>query len=365
MRQRLLNRSHERREPFDLVLTRYALERLLYRLSRSPYRDEFVVNGATLLQVWTVLPHRPTRDLDLLGHGEESSSRMENAFREICALPGEDDGMEFDSGTVRSYEIREGQEYGGVRVTFTAHLAGARIPLQVDIGFGDVVTEGPVETVFPTLLGTPAPVLPAYSRESVVSEKYHALVDLGIVNTRMKDFFDLYVLSDGFAFQGPILAEAIRATFQRRRSALPHEVRTGLSDDFARDRTKRMQWTLSCARHGWREPRRSSSTSSCGSASSSCPLPRLSGPRTPSAVSGGRADPGRHRDSFVGCGGGQKRPKPLSLLRLKTAGVRGHPGHRGPAGSRPMSNVNKGGDLLSENNAAFDLARANDRRVGA
>lgn len=241
IRQRLLNRARERREPFDLVLTQYALERLLYRLSRSPHRGDFVVKGATLLQVWTELPHRPTRDLDLLGRGTESINRLESAFREICGqAAGVEDGIEFDPETVRGSEIRERQEYRGVRLTLTAHLGNARIPLQIDVGFGDVVTEGPIETEFPTLLDLPAPVLPAYSRESVVSEKYQALVDLGMANTRMKDFFDLYVLSGGFTFHGPALAEAIRATFRRRGSALPGEIPTGLSDEFAR--TKRMQW---------------------------------------------------------------------------------------------------------------------------
>lgn len=244
IRQRLLNRARERGEPFDLVLTRYALERLLYRLSRSPHRGEFVVKGATLLQVWTELPNRPTRDLDLLGRGADSAGGLASAFGEICEqVPDVEDGLEFDPASVRGAEIRENQEYGGVRLTLTAHLDGARIPLQIDVGFGDVVTEGPIETEFPTLLGLPAPVLPAYSRESVVSEKFQAVVELGIANTRMKDFFDLYVLSGGFTFQGPTLAEAIRATFRRRGSALPEGVPTGLSDEFAHDRARQMQWS--------------------------------------------------------------------------------------------------------------------------
>lgn len=244
IRQRLLNRARERGEPFDLILTRYALERLLYRLGRSHHRSDFVVKGATLLQVWTELPNRPTRDLDLLGRGTESINDLATAFREICEeAAGEDDGIEFDPETVRGSEIRENQAYGGVRLTLTARLDGARIPLQIDVGFGDVVTEGPNETEFPSLLGLPPPVLPAYSRESVVSEKFQALVELGIANTRMKDFFDLYVLSGASIFQGPALAEAIRATFRRRGSALPEEVPTGLSDGFAGDRTKRTQWS--------------------------------------------------------------------------------------------------------------------------
>jgi hypothetical protein len=243
IRQRLLNYAHAHGRSFELVLTRFGIERLLYRLGRSPHRDEFVLKGAMLFQAWTEVPDRPTRDLDLLGRGDDSIEHLASVFRAICAHVADEDGLVFDAGSVRGAEIRENQAYGGVRLTLTAHLAGARIPLQVDIGFGDVVTAGPVEIEFPTLLDLPAPVLAAYSRESVVSEKYQALVDLGIANTRLKDFFDLYVLSDRFAFDGSALAEAIRATFGRRETALPDGVPTGLSDEFARDRGKQAQWS--------------------------------------------------------------------------------------------------------------------------
>jgi hypothetical protein len=243
IRQRLLNHARAHGRSFELVLTRFGIERLLYRLGRSPHRDEFVLKGAMLFQAWTEVPDRPTRDLDLLGRGDDSIEHLASVFRAICAHVADEDGLVFDAGSVRGAEIRENQAYGGVRLTLTAHLAGARIPLQVDIGFGDVVTAGPVEIEFPTLLDLPAPVLSAYSRESVVSEKYQALVDLGIANTRLKDFFDLYVLSDRFAFDGSALAEAIRATFGRRETALPHGVPTGLSDEFARDRGKQAQWS--------------------------------------------------------------------------------------------------------------------------
>ncbi|HEX8212313.1 MAG TPA: nucleotidyl transferase AbiEii/AbiGii toxin family protein [Longimicrobium sp.] len=244
VRQRLLNHAHAQGRSFDLVLTRYGLERLLYRLSRSAHKHEFVLKGAMLFQAWTELPNRPTRDLDLLGCGDETVEHLASVFRELCAhVVDVEDGLIFDVDSVRATEIRENREYGGVRVTFTAHLAGARIPLQVDIGFGDVVTAGPVEIEFPTLLELPAPVLAAYSRESVVSEKYQALVELGIANTRLKDFFDLYLLSDRFPFDGLTLAEAIRATFGRRGTALPGGIPTGLSDLFAQDRAKQAQWS--------------------------------------------------------------------------------------------------------------------------
>ena len=244
VRQRLLNHAHAEGRPFDLVLTRYGIERLLYRLSLSPHRNDFVLKGAMLFQAWTEAPTRPTRDLDLLGRGDESIAHLSSVFREICAHAAvPDDGLVFDTDSVRGDEIRENQNYGGVRLALMAHLAGARIPLQIDIGFGDVVTAGPVEIEFPTLLDLPAPVLSAYSRESVVSEKFQALVDLGIANTRMKDFFDLYVLSDRFPFDGSALAEAIGATFGRRRTALPDGIPTGLSDEFAGDSAKQAQWS--------------------------------------------------------------------------------------------------------------------------
>jgi predicted nucleotidyltransferase component of viral defense system len=240
----LLNLAHAQGRSFDLVLTRYGLERLLYRLSRSAHKDEFVLKGAMLFQAWTEVPNRPTRDLDLLGRGDESIEHLASVFRQLCAqVVEEEDGLVFDVESVRGAEIRGNQEYGGVRLTLTAHLAGARIPLQTDIGFGDVVTAGPVEIEFPTLLDMPAPVLAAYSRESVVSEKYQALVELGIANTRLKDFFDLYLLCDRFPFDGSALAEAIRATFGRRATALPDGTPTGLSDQFAQDRAKQAQWS--------------------------------------------------------------------------------------------------------------------------
>ena len=244
VRQRLLNHARTQGRSFDLVLTRYGLERLLYRLSQSAHKNEFVLKGAMLFQAWTEVPNRPTRDLDLLGRGDESIEHLASVFRELCAqVVDEEDGLDFDVESVRGAEIRENQEYGGVRITFKAHLAGARIPFQIDIGFGDVVTAGPVEIEFPTLLDLPAPVLAAYSRESVVSEKYQALVDLGMANTRLKDFFDLYLLSDRFPFGGLALAEAIRATFERRGTALPDGIPSGLSDEFARDRAKQAQWS--------------------------------------------------------------------------------------------------------------------------
>lgn len=250
VRQRLLNLARQRGEDFNFVLTLYGLERLLYRLGQSPYRTGFVLKGAMLLRAWSVSVHRPTRDLDLLGRGERTLARLEHIFADVWRLPAEDDGLELEPGSIRSEEIRGGQEYGGVRVTMTARLANARIPIQVDVGFGDVVTPGPAELAYPTLLDGPAPVLLAYPPETVVAEKLQAMVALGLANTRMKDFYDLWILSRSVAFSGDTLARAIGATFARRGTAIPAGDPEGLSAAFYEDPGKQRQWSAFLGRTG-------------------------------------------------------------------------------------------------------------------
>jgi predicted nucleotidyltransferase component of viral defense system len=239
---RLLNLARHRGEDFQLVLTRYGIERLLYRLSRSPYRDEFILKGAMLFQVWADEPHRPTRDLDLLGRGPTDVQRLTEVFRAICTTPVVDDGIHILVDTIHGEEIRETQEYRGVRVLFEARLANMRIPIQVDVGFGDAVTPGPVEIEFPTLLDLPPPVFNAYSRETVVAEKLQAMVMLGVANSRMKDFFDVWVLRQEYEFNGATLSEAIGATFRRRTTNLPDDVPVALSTAFADDAGQQAQW---------------------------------------------------------------------------------------------------------------------------
>jgi hypothetical protein len=241
-RDRLLALARERGEDFQLLLTRYGLERLLYRLSESPHRDRFVLKGAMLFVLWSDTPHRPTRDVDFLGSGDSSDTGLAEVFRTLCAMPFQDDGVTFDPESIRVEPIRDDTEYGGMRVTFTGQLAGARIPIQADIGFGDAVTPDALEMDYPTLLGGPGPRLRAYPRESVIAEKYQALVALGIANSRMKDFFDLWVMARDFDFQGEPLAMAIRNTFERRRTELPAGTPSGLSPSFADDRQKNIQW---------------------------------------------------------------------------------------------------------------------------
>src|SRR5882672_3570698 len=210
VRARLLDRARAERSDFQILLTRYALERLLYRLSVSPHRDRFILKGAMLFVTWVTDPFRPTRDLDLLGHGDNDAEAVAKTFRGICAHRVADDGMTFDVIALTAAPIREEVEYGGVRVRTTATIAGARIPIQVDIGFGDAITPAPVEIDYPTMLDAPAPHLRAYPVETVVAEKFEALVMLGMANSRLKDFYDLWLIAQTFEFDQSTLAEAVQ-----------------------------------------------------------------------------------------------------------------------------------------------------------
>jgi predicted nucleotidyltransferase component of viral defense system len=242
VRQRLLDLAKRRGEDFGFVLLRYGLERLLYRLGRSRHADRFVLKGAMLFPLWSGSSHRATRDIDLLGYGSPDLSRLEEVFREIADMPG-DDGIEYLAGTVRAVPIREDAIYDGIRVTLEAELAVARLPIQVDVGFGDAVTPAPREADYPTLLAMPAPHLRVYPREPVIAEKLHAMVDLGVANSRMKDFYDVWFLSKSFEFEGAMLLSAVRATFTRRGTDVPTTAPVALTATFAQDAGKRMQWT--------------------------------------------------------------------------------------------------------------------------
>jgi predicted nucleotidyltransferase component of viral defense system len=250
VRQRLLNLSRKTGEDFHLLLTRYAVERLLFRLSHSEHNESFVLKGAMLFALWTGEMHRPTRDLDLLGFGDPGEEQLRNVFRALCNVPGADDGVAFREDSVSVAPIREDQEYGGQRVKLEMTLEQARIDLQVDIGFGDAITPGAEMVDFPTLLGTETPRLRAYPKETVVAEKLEAMVKLGLANTRMKDFYDLLVMSQTFSFQAATLSEAIAATFARRRTEIPEGVPVALTDVFAEDDAKNKQWGAFLARSG-------------------------------------------------------------------------------------------------------------------
>ena len=252
IRQRLLNLAKDRNEDPNLVFIRYAIERLLYRLG-CEFSDQFVLKGAMLFNVWTEKTHRPTRDLDLLGFGSDSQERLKLLFQRICQIEVEPDGLVFDSDSIKVAEIREEQEYPGQRVKLTARLGTGRINIQIDIGFGDAITPQPQSIEYPTLLDLPAPHIQVYPRETVVAEKLQAMVALGMLNSRMKDFYDLWVITKQFSFDGKTLTKAVKATFDRRATIIPNDTPTALSDAFATDTEKNVQWKAFLNRSGLAE----------------------------------------------------------------------------------------------------------------
>lgn len=241
LRQQLLNLAKERQQTLDLLLTRFVLERFLYRLSQSPHRDRFALKGAMLMTSWFDIPFRPTRDLDLLAFGDDEPDALVAVFRDVCATAG-DDGVVFDPDSVAVEQVREQLEYGGARITANAVLSGASVRVLVDVGFGDAIEPGLEETELTVLLGLPAPRLRSYARETVIAEKFQALVMLGRANSRMKDFYDIWLLARTHDFAGDALPRAIAATFFRRKTAIPVSLPDALSADFAEDRAKQQQW---------------------------------------------------------------------------------------------------------------------------
>lgn len=251
---RLLNLAKARGEDFNLVLVRYAIERFLYRLSQLPARESYWLKGAMLFDLWFDVAHRPTRDADFLGFGPMESSVLANTVREICAVPT-DDGMRFDADSIVIDEIREDARYGGLRVRLVGRLGNARTTVQLDVGYGDAVTPGPEDAVYPTLLhDQPAPRLRVYPRASVVAEKLEAIVSLGMANSRLKDYFDLRALAREGLLDARQLADAIAATFARRGTTVPIEMPLGLTEAFARDPAKQKQWRAFLGRNRLQAP---------------------------------------------------------------------------------------------------------------
>ena len=240
--RRLLNGARARGEDVQFILQRYAGERFLYRLGRSPHRDQLVLKGAMLFALWGGSAYRPTRDLDFTGFGADDVESVLQRFRDICTVAVEDDGMSFDGTTLSVAPIRDEAEYGGLRVLFAAKLGTANVRMQVDIGFGNAISPGATDAEYPTLLDAPAPHIRAYPHEAVVAEKLHAMVVLGERNSRYKDFYDLHVLSRQFPFIGLRLAEAIRATFERRRTAIAAELPAALAPRFYAEDARAAQW---------------------------------------------------------------------------------------------------------------------------
>src|SRR6266849_10938298 len=233
VRARLLKVRKERREDFTRTFVNYASERFLYRLSKSKHRDQFILKGAMLFAARIGEPYRPTRDLDLLGMGEATEAAIDTAVREIATTKVDDDGLVFDVGTLEVRSIREDNRYGGLRAIVQVRLAEARIHVQIDVGFGDAITPAATDLEFPTLLDDmPSPIVLAYPTETIVAEKAEAMVDLGISNSRMKDFTDIAMAARRVTFDGDVLVAALRATFRRRSTPLPDAEMVGLSDRF-------------------------------------------------------------------------------------------------------------------------------------
>jgi hypothetical protein len=239
--QRLLSKARDSNRPFSELLQHFAIERFIYRISRSPLASRFVLKGALLFSVWSGPGSRPTMDIDLLGKIDNRLEVIIAAIKEACEIDVEEDGMSFLAETVTAARITEDAEYEGVRVRIRGSLGRARVFLQIDIGFGDVIVPGPIEVRYPVLLDFPAPELRGYTMESTIAEKFQAMVKLGVLNSRMKDFYDIWFLSRRFDFKGEILAEAIEKTLKNRRTPIP-TTPTVFTPTFAKDADKQVQW---------------------------------------------------------------------------------------------------------------------------
>ncbi|GDY15028.1 hypothetical protein LBMAG53_39060 [Planctomycetota bacterium] len=224
----------------DVVQT-YALERWLARLAASPHADRFVLKGALMLLVWRLPATRPTRDIDLLARTSNDLEAIARMVADICKTPVVEDGMDFESASVVTSRIAEDALYEGVRATFSASLGSSRLPMQIDLGFSDLVTPGPERIAFPCLLGHPAPMLNAYNRETAIAEKFHAMVKLGELNSRMKDFFDIWAMVTTGSFDGANLSAAIQATFRQRQATMDQHA-VCLTEAFGRDQRRHTQW---------------------------------------------------------------------------------------------------------------------------
>jgi len=218
------------------------MERFLYRLSASPHADKFILKGALMLAAWESPQSRPTMDIDLLGRMSNDLDLVADVVREVCRQKVPEDGLSFSPDSVEAARITEDADYEGVRVRFRANLGNARVGMRLDVGFGDIVTPAESDLEYPTILDFPPPRLKGYSRESTVAEKLEAMVRLGELNSRMKDFYDIWLLSKRFDFSGSVLSQAIEHTFRRRETAVPPEP-VGLTGEFARDPMKATQWT--------------------------------------------------------------------------------------------------------------------------
>jgi len=239
--QRILNKSRESARPFNDLLQYYAIERFLYRLSRSSYAGKFILKGALMLMVWEVRAFRSTMDIDMLGKMKNSTDAIIAMVRDVCLQEVEPDGIVFDRDSIRGQMITEDADYEGVRINFRGSLDTARISIQLDVGFGDIVIPSPELMAYPTILDLPAPQIRGYSKESTIAEKFEAMVRRGIMNSRMKDFWDIRLLSRQFDFDGRTLAAAITETFTARHTVIPSDP-VAFTEAFIRDEAKQSQW---------------------------------------------------------------------------------------------------------------------------
>jgi predicted nucleotidyltransferase component of viral defense system len=242
VKQRLLNISRHKNIEFNVLLTKYALERLLYRISISPSRNRFVLKGALLFWAWEQDFHRTTWDADFLDLESPSQERLSSAFQTVCKIETKADGLHFLPESVQAEEIRGRAAFRGIRISLTGMLGKAKIPLQIDVGYGDALVPPAKFIRFPVLLNFPAPRLKACARETMIAEKFHAAVDLGMRNSRMKDYFDIFYLSQQYNFKGKDLSRAITATFQRQKTQIPSKPPLGLTPEFYSNPAKMIQW---------------------------------------------------------------------------------------------------------------------------
>jgi len=241
VKDRLLNISRKEGRGFDVLLVRFALERLLYRLSVSEYRERFVLKGGMLVTAWIDDDNRVTRDADFLGYGDANPDKLVADFRAIMQIEG-DDGLVFDADELVATAIREEMEYGGVRLKTAAYLERTRIPVTIDIGFGDALADAAQRLDYPTLLDLPVPHIRSYPPATVIAEKFQAMVALGVLNGRMKDYYDLWAIPRNLEIASEDLDVAIRATFERRGTSIPTERPPGLSAEMMEDEMKQRQW---------------------------------------------------------------------------------------------------------------------------
>lgn len=241
IRQRISNELRSRGEDPSVGLQRYAVERFLFRLGTSPHRDRLVLKGATLFAIWGTA-YRPTRDIDFTGYGSSDEGAVRKQIREICESRDAVDALLFDTDSISTEPIRDGSEYKGLRVRLQAQLGSSQIPIQIDIGFGNAIVPGPEEQEVRTILGDPPPRILAYPPESVVAEKFNAMVTLAERNSRYKDFYDLYTMACEFSFERSTLVHAVRATFERRSTPIDTASPVALTPAFYADEQRHVQW---------------------------------------------------------------------------------------------------------------------------